>query len=91
MTGLAIEGLHVGYGRRAVLRDVTIPALRPGTVTALLGPHAFLGSAVRTEEPDAEVDAWLASGDAPVVYVSLGSFLSVRSDVLARVAEKMRE
>ena len=38
MTGLAIEGLHVGYGRRAVLRDVTIPALRPGTVTALLGP-----------------------------------------------------
>ena len=58
--------------------------------TALLGPHAFLGSAVRTEEPDAEVDAWLASGDAPIVYVSLGSFLSVRGDVLARVAEALR-
>ena len=58
--------------------------------TALLGPHAFLGSAVRTEEPDAEVDAWLASGDGPVVYVSLGSFLSVRSDVLSRVVEALR-
>lgn len=64
--------------------------LHPPERTALLGPHAFLGSAVRTEEPDAEVDAWLASGDAPVVYVSLGSFLSVRSDVLARVAEALR-
>ncbi|MFW5468924.1 nucleotide disphospho-sugar-binding domain-containing protein [Knoellia sp. CPCC 206435] len=58
--------------------------------TALLGRHAFLGSAVRTEERDAEVDAWLAGSAAPVVYVSLGSFLSVRSDVLARVAEALR-
>lgn len=58
--------------------------------TALLGRHAFLGSAVRAEAPDAEVDAWLARGGAPVVYVSLGSFLSVRSDVLARVAEALR-
>ncbi|HSO68451.1 MAG TPA: glycosyltransferase [Arachnia sp.] len=64
--------------------------LHPPERTALLGPHAFLGSAVRTEEPDAEVDAWLASGEAPIVYVSLGSFLSVRSDVLARVAEALR-
>ena len=58
--------------------------------TALLGRHAFLGSAVRTEEPDAEVDAWLTSSDAPIVYVSLGSFLSVRSDVLACIAEALR-
>jgi MGT family glycosyltransferase len=64
--------------------------LHPPERTALLGRHAFLGSAVRTEEPDAEVDAWLAGSDAPVVYVSLGSFLSVRSDVLARVAEALR-
>lgn len=40
MSGLAIEGLQVGYGRRTVLRDVTIPPLRSGTVTALLGPNA---------------------------------------------------
>ncbi|MBR0652777.1 ABC transporter ATP-binding protein [Roseomonas terrae] len=40
MTRLAIEGLSVAYGRRPVLRDVTVPALLPGTVTALLGPNA---------------------------------------------------
>lgn len=64
--------------------------LHPPRRTALLGPHAFLGSAVRTEEPDAEVEAWLASGDQPIVYVSLGSFLSVRSDVLTRIVEALR-
>ncbi len=64
--------------------------LHPPARTALLGPHAFLGSAVRDEAPDAEVDAWLAAGDAPVVYVSLGSFLSVRGDLLARIAEALR-
>ncbi|MGF1647142.1 MAG: nucleotide disphospho-sugar-binding domain-containing protein [Kineosporiaceae bacterium] len=59
--------------------------------TALLPPHAFLGSAVRDEPADPEVETWLAAGDAPVVYVSLGSFLSVRADVLARVAAALRE
>lgn len=58
--------------------------------TALLGDHAFLGSAVREEPVDAEVEDWLARSDLPVVYVSLGSFLSVRSDVLRRVAEALR-
>ena len=56
----------------------------------LLPPHAFLGSAVRTEAPDAEVERWLAENDTPIVYVSFGSFLSVRGDVLARVAEALR-
>ena len=58
--------------------------------TALLGPHAFIGSAVRAEPADPEVEDWLAAGDGPVVYVSLGSFLSVRGDVLAGVAEALR-
>jgi len=59
--------------------------------TALLPPHAFLGSAVRDEPGDREVDAWLASGDdRPLVYVSLGSFLSVRTDVLTAVAAALR-
>jgi iron complex transport system ATP-binding protein len=40
MKGLAIEDLSVSYGRRPVLRDVTVASLRPGTVTALLGPNA---------------------------------------------------
>lgn len=50
-----------------------------------LPPHVFLGSAVREEPTDPEVEAWLASSDRPFVYVSFGSFLSVRADVLARV------
>jgi len=65
-------------------------ALHPPARTRLLGPHAFLGSAVRDEAPDAEVDAWLAASDTPVVYVSLGSFLSVRGDLLGRIAEALR-
>ena len=64
--------------------------LHPRERTALLPAHAFLGSAVRSEPADAQVDAWLAESDRPVVYVSLGSFLSVRSDVLAAVAEALR-
>ncbi|CAD6011300.1 glycosyltransferase [Agreia sp. COWG] len=61
-------------------------ALHPAARTALLPPHAFLGSAVRSEPADPEVDAWLAADGAPIVYVSFGSFLSVRADVLGRVA-----
>jgi len=57
--------------------------------TAQLPPHAFLGSAVRSEPVDAEVEEWLAASDDPVVYVSFGSFLSVRDDVLARVADAL--
>ena len=63
--------------------------LHPLERTNLLPPHAFLGSAVRTEPVDAEVEAWLARGDRPIVYVSLGSFLSVRGDVLAAIAEAL--
>ncbi|TDW28649.1 glycosyltransferase [Cryobacterium psychrophilum] len=51
----------------------------------LLPEHAFLGSAVRSEATDAEVEAWLEESGEPVVYVSFGSFLSVRGDVLERV------
>jgi zeaxanthin glucosyltransferase len=57
----------------------------------LLPPHAFLGSAVREEAVDGDVERWLAAdSDLPIVYVSFGSFLSVREDVLARVAEALR-
>lgn len=55
----------------------------------LAGPREgaiFLGSAVREEQSDVEVEDWLASSDDPFVYVSFGSFLSVRADVIARVA-----
>jgi len=58
--------------------------------TGMLPPHVYLGSAVRGEAPDAEVDAWLAASSDPFVYVSFGSFLSVRGDVLARVVAALR-
>lgn len=58
--------------------------------TALLPAHTFLGSAVREEPQDAEVEAWLSRDGRPVVYVSLGSFLSARSDVLAVIAQALR-
>ena len=64
--------------------------LHPLERTDELPPHEFLGSAVRSEAVDAEVEAWLAESALPVVYVSFGSFLSVRGDVLTRVAAALR-
>lgn len=59
--------------------------------TSLLPRHEFLGACVREESRDDEVEEWLAGGgDEPVVYVSLGSFLSARSDVLARLVDALR-
>lgn len=53
-----------------------------------LPPHAFLGSTRRVEPVDPEVERWIAhAGD--YAYVSFGSFLSVRGDVLARVADAL--
>lgn len=54
-----------------------------------LPPREFLGSTLRGESADAGVEEWIAR-DEPFVYVSFGSFLSVRGDVLARVAEALR-
>ena len=65
-------------------------ALHDESRTRLLPPHTFLGSAVREEPVDEEVQAWLSADSRPVVYVSFGSFLSVRGDVLARVAAALR-
>ena len=64
--------------------------LHPPARTALLPSHTFLGSAVREEAPDGQVEKWLVAEDLPVVYVSMGSFLSVRSDVLSRVVDALR-
>jgi zeaxanthin glucosyltransferase len=59
--------------------------LAPAERVALLPGHVFLGSAVREEPGDDEVARWLASSNEPFVYVSFGSFLSERADVLGRV------
>ena len=74
------------FGEHGDLLLLNYPAeLSAPERTAILPPHRFLGSAVRVEARDAEVDAWLAGSNKPFVYVSFGSFLSVRADVLARV------
>ena len=52
----------------------------------LLPPHRFLGSTLREERVDADVEAWLRDAGS-FVYVSFGSFLSVRGDVLRRVVD----
>lgn len=64
-------------------------ALHDPARTALLPPHVFLGSAVRAESAVDDRD-WLAADDRPVVYVSFGSFLSARGDVLATVLDALR-
>jgi UDP:flavonoid glycosyltransferase YjiC (YdhE family) len=59
--------------------------------TRHLPRHVFLGSAGRQERLPDEVAAWLSDSDGrPLVVVSFGTFLSARSDVLARVAAGLR-
>jgi MGT family glycosyltransferase len=65
-------------------------ALHDPARTVLLPPHAFLGSAVRAEPTPADVSEWLDADDRPVVYLSFGSFLSVRGDVLGTVLDALR-
>lgn len=53
--------------------------------------HAFLGSCIRPESSDDGVRRWLDGvGDEPFVYVSFGTFLSARDDVLERVVAALR-
>ena len=37
--GLQISQVQVSYGRRKVVRDLSLPPLLPGTLTALIGPN----------------------------------------------------
>lgn len=55
-------------------------------------PHAaFLGSCIRSETPDLHFELLARTARArPRAYVSLGSFLSARSDVLRRIADALR-
>jgi zeaxanthin glucosyltransferase len=61
--------------------------LHDPTRSTRLPKHVFLGSSVRHETADPDTLTWMARRDRrPVVVVSLGTFLSARTDVLARVA-----
>jgi zeaxanthin glucosyltransferase len=62
-----------------------------GTHSAPLPDATFVGSCVRREEPDPLFEGHARGSDArPRAYVSLGSFLSARTDVLQRLAEALR-
>lgn len=39
MSGLSVRDARVSYGRREVVRGLSLPELKPGTVTALIGPN----------------------------------------------------
>jgi zeaxanthin glucosyltransferase len=67
-------------------------ALHPAQRTAALPRgHRFLGPCVRDEGLPADLAARLARDPGrPLVYVSLGTFLSARGDVLATVADGLR-
>ncbi len=65
--------------------------MHPPARTAALPEHRFLGASIRTEPVPDDIARWLADDDPrPVVHVSFGSFLSARSDVLARVVAALR-
>ena len=55
-------------------------------------PHAsFLGSCIRSEEPGTPLASFArARTSKPRAYVSLGSFLSARTDVLQRIVQAVR-
>ena len=81
-----VEDAFATHGERVLYN---YPGELARTDGRALPPHVFLGSTRRAEPADDEVGAWLGV-DEPFGYVSFGSFLSVRGDVLARVAEALR-
>ena len=51
----------------------------------------YIGSSVRTEPTEPLLQAQIDALPRPRVYVSLGSFMSARADVLARIADAFRD
>jgi zeaxanthin glucosyltransferase len=87
----AVADAFAAHGS-TVLFNYPVRLHEPVRARLLPDRHAFLGSLVRPEVAEPDVQAWLDGDDPrPVVYVSFGSFLSARSDVLARVVEGLRD
>ncbi len=84
----AVDDAFAVTSRRLTLFNY--PAALYSRRPAPLPTGRFLGSAVRAEA-DAELEAELESSDLPTVYVSLGSFLSARGDVLERIVAALRD
>ncbi len=86
-------GVDDAFAAHGELVLYNYPAELHGPIrVARLPRHAFLGSSVRDEASDPDVSAWLARRDRrPIVVVSLGTFLSARTDVLVRIAASLRQ
>ena len=78
-----VHGGRVLYAYSATVH----PAAR---TAALPEGHRFLGPCVRDEELPGEMAERVAVGSGPLVYVSLGTFLSERDDVLRTIADGIR-
>ena len=80
-----VHGGRVLYAYREALHP-------PDRTRALPRGHRFLGPCVRLEELSADLSAEVVRRPGrPLVYVSLGTFLSARGDVLATVAAGLRQ
>lgn len=79
------------HGQRVLYNSVA--ALHPATRDELLpDDHRFVGPLVRTEELPYALRSWFdRTDDRPQAYVALGTFLSHRADVLARIAAALRD
>ncbi len=85
-----VEDAFAAHGQ-LVLLNYPSALHDPRRTAELPGAHAFLGAMPRREKPSAEVDAWLErDADRPLVFVSLGTFLSARDDVLSAIAHGLR-
>ncbi|GAA4364401.1 glycosyltransferase [Paeniglutamicibacter cryotolerans] len=65
--------------------------LMPLARAELLPPHIVIGSSVRAEAREEHIDRWLCASNEPFAYVSFGSFLSVRDDVMRNIVTALRE
>lgn len=81
-------GTADAFGEHGDLVLYNYPAALAAGDGRTLPPHAFLGSTRREEAVDEEVQRWMAQTPA-FAYVSFGSFLSVRGDVLRRVSDAL--
>jgi UDP:flavonoid glycosyltransferase YjiC (YdhE family) len=94
LSAIAPDADHVddAFAAHGELVLYTYPAELHGPIrSAKLPRHAFIGSTVRRETADTDTLAWLSRPDRrPLVVVSLGTFLSARVDVLARIAAALR-
>jgi zeaxanthin glucosyltransferase len=86
-----VEDAFRVHGRRVLYNSVS-SYHSPLRSVALTSDHRFVGPLVREEALPQNMTSWRhQKDDRPHVYVALGTFLSHRIDVLARIAEALRK